>query len=445
MTSNITLDASSPNASETTSSNSVTSVSFSPPADSLLVILCSWAGTYSSDPTCTDSVGGTYAHPVHYSPGITGNGEGVDIYTRYLSSAPGSMQVGYDVNGGGTPANAFMAILVLDNCASSQTGAESGTSDSGIGGSSSSEVTVTPSGTGSWLVCISGIGINTSGTTITPVTSFTTIFNTYSGAGTGNNFLAGANETGPSGSTTSGWSFSHTNVINSTGVLEILASAGTPANVDLAVGQINVAGPNPQPTAGHGVPLTTGQVNVAGLTPTITATRITSGGPGAPGNVKLTYISPQLEILTSSLSPVATEDVFGNVVPAGYMGPIVAIQPGSSPVEPESWHSLSLTNATASGNGVNGLFYRYRSDNSVELAWDITLSSSAATIATLPSLYTPTSAQNLPSAWYGTGPAAYLDTFSPALQVTAGGSITVQNCDSLTISLCGSIRIPLDI
>jgi hypothetical protein len=449
MSSNITEDSSTPTAqlfyAATGGVGSGTSPSFSPPANSLLVVCASWSGGSSLVPTVSDSAGSTYSHPVHIASGSFNSTCGADIWLTYFNTAPGSITVTVNWSGGGghAPAMAFLGPLVLNHTNSNQTGANSGTSQSSISGSTSSEVTFTPADSGSWVVLVTGTGqvsIPTPGT----VSNFTSIqwVNDATGPAAAG---YGANETGPSGSTTYGFTFGSNNPVNASGALEIIQGSASPVNVDLTTGQINVSGPNPQPTVGHAVPLTTGQVNVSGPAPTITATRITSGGQGAPGFIKLTYISPQVETLTSSLSPVATTDVFGNVVPAGYMGPISAILPGSSPVEPETWHSLVLTNASASGNGVNGLFYRYRSNNSVELVWDITLSTSAATIATLPSLYTPQSVQNLQSSWYGTGPATYNDTFSPALQISAAGAISVQNCDALAISLCGEAYIPLDI
>jgi hypothetical protein len=420
-----------------------TSVSFSPPANSLLVVCVSECEAYSVTNTITDSKGGSYANPVHYSAGLFGTHGAVDIFTRYLSSAPGNMTINVTPTYSGSMSMYFFKILVLTGCNSSQSGVASGTSN---GSSTSAEVTLTPNFNGSWVVGV--CDINTATTLVrTPVANFTEIdwfastqggFN-YDG---GDGAYEGGTTAGVAG--TIGWTFNKSGP-NSTGALEI-AVGGTPKTVSLTTARVNVAAIAPVVTIGGlTVPLTTAQVNVAALAPTVTATRITSGGSGTSGNIKITYISPNTQALTYSIAPTPGFDPYGNQVPAGYQGPISVQQPGTQPVTTETWHSLALTGASASGNGVNGFWYRYRSDNEVELMWDITLTAGVSNICTLPAGYQPTVQQNIQSSWYGSGPGAYSSTFTPHLLVFAGtGVIQVENCNSTTISLCGRAKITLD-
>jgi hypothetical protein len=448
MTSNITLDSSTPALTTDANSNSVTSASFSPPADSLLVILCAFSQNYSSSPTISDSVGGSYSHPVHYSSNAFGSNEGVDIYIRYLTTAPGSMTVTYTVNGGlSASTNNYIHPLVLNNADSDQSGVETDTSSSGLGGSSSAEVTFTPTYSGSWIVGMSPLLVNSAGTTATGVSGMTTIDNTI-GAGASDAVLDGANETGPSGSTTFGWTFNKSNVTNVTGAMEIREAANPPVTVDLLTAQVNIKAISPTVEIGAAtvVNLLTAQVTVGAYSPTAEAYTVTSGGPGTPGLIKITYLSPLVEALAYSISPTATTDPYGNELPIGYQGPISAIEPGSSPIVTETWHqaTLNATDCAASGNGVNGMFYQYTPDNEVELVWDLTLTGSGITLATLPTAYTPSVPQNIITSWYGTGPASYSDSFSPHLQILTSGVIQANGCESLAISLAGRAKYTLD-
>ncbi len=140
MSSIISLDPSSPAFAASfpnfsTSSTSETSPSFSPLPGSLLVVLASWTGSYSVSPSISDtSGGGSYSHPVHFSSAIFGAASGVDIWTRYLSTAPSSsMNVKVSWSGSEGFETVFMRVLVLDNCNSSQSGVASNRSHSGLG------------------------------------------------------------------------------------------------------------------------------------------------------------------------------------------------------------------------------------------------------------------------------------------------------------------------
>jgi hypothetical protein len=105
----------------------VTSASFSPPAASLLVVLCSvgWGNSPTGTPTLTasDSKSGTYtAGPI--ARNLAGQG---GVFYRYLAAAPGAMTV--TVTSSDATAKAMLlAVRVLTGAAATQTGAASGTS-----------------------------------------------------------------------------------------------------------------------------------------------------------------------------------------------------------------------------------------------------------------------------------------------------------------------------
>jgi hypothetical protein len=62
------------------------------------------------------------------------------------------------------------------------------------------------------------------------------------------------------------------------------------------------------------------------------------GGGGGDGQIIISYVSARQ--LIGSATAVTGTDSPGNTIPAGFMGQIVAVQPGSSPQIPETWHSL---------------------------------------------------------------------------------------------------------
>jgi hypothetical protein len=425
-----------------------TTATFSPPAGSLVVVGTTMTGgtVFQTTPTtnCHDSNG------TNYSAGTQEESSGIAVaqfFWHYYSSAPGAISVTFHQ----TAANVNQAIMVAARVVM---GANA---SAPIGGVSSARSVPTnynfnwatnPTTIGSFIYIAVSYLLSTSGVSVYD-SNTQTIYNGEGGGSSGDDNTA----FGLSGFFTSsltpitmGWTanpasgatgFAGTN-------LEIIPGT-TPVTITLAAGRVNVGAPKPTVIMGAGAALTTGRVNVAAPPPTVTASRITSGGTGATGNIRITYISADTQALASSISPIATTDPYGNAVPIGYQGPVNAITPGSQPSTVETWHGpLSLTNASASGNGVNGFWYRYRSDNTVELVWDILLGATASNICTLPSGYIPTVPQNVMTSWYGTGPAAYSTTFSPHLLISATGVISVQNCNSLTISLCGREKITLD-
>lgn len=413
-----------------------------------MVVAC-WANNTSTIVapgtwTITDNKGGTgWTQGLAESDG--GHYTGATSFTKYLASGQTGMTVTVG-NAGGASGDFYMACRVDLGANSSQSGA--GNSQFEAPGNTNIIVDMTTTTTGSWVyICGCMYGPVPAGGLAVYSAATTNISNTV-GTGTFPPNLAVGKQTsatGTPGTQYLGWTTRGASPGSCIGIEVLAGSASSPVTVNLPVGRVNVAGPALTPIIGHGVALPTGRVLVQGYTPTVTAAKAISGGKGADGNIKITYISAATQALASSISPIATTDPYGNAVPVGYQGPIAAIHPGSSPSTVETWQGpLALTNAVASGQGVSGFWYHYRSDNTVELLWDITLSVGAGVIGTLPTAYRPLVTQNIRSSWYGTGPTSYSNTFAPALSIATNGQITVQNCNNLAISLCGHTRITMD-
>lgn len=141
-----------------------------------------------------------------------------------------------------------------------------------------------------------------------------------------------------------------------------------------------------------------------------------AGGAGSVGQVRITYTPPATQKLICSVSGDSFTDSFGNVIPAGFLGPAVAIQPGSVPQVAETWHAMSLNGgwSTSGGNPVPS--YRLLPDGNVQVTGFATHGSYSGTvaIATLPAAYAPTTTQ-AGSCQSGTGFCE--------VQVTTGGVV----------------------
>ena len=144
----IAEDASTPAVATATGDTTgvITTASFTPPANSLLVVIVNvgFKATNGSTLTISDSVSGSYtAGPfVHNS-----NDENSGIWYRYLSSAPGAMTVtATDTNTG--QAGRQLAVRVLTGGASSQSGAAS---QHATGNATSYESSITTTAAGSWV------------------------------------------------------------------------------------------------------------------------------------------------------------------------------------------------------------------------------------------------------------------------------------------------------
>lgn len=138
------------------------------------------------------------------------------------------------------------------------------------------------------------------------------------------------------------------------------------------------------------------------------------GGAGAVGWVKITYTQPGTTAILASMANSAGTDSGGNTYPTGFMGQIAAVQPGSSPSVPETWHNLGLASGyAATGTPMNSggvLYAQYKKlpDGSLRLRGSIKVtagpggSANAAILGTtLSAAYSPPSGQQryFPVAW----------------------------------------------
>lgn len=96
-----------------------------------------------------------------------------------------------------------------------------------------------------------------------------------------------------------------------------------------------------------------------------TSTTGSNGGNGARGQVSITYTIPTSTTISMSLASQAGSDLNGKTYPAGYMGPVTAVDPVNG--GPETWHSLgSAANGSATINVTNAR-YRMLSDGNVQI------------------------------------------------------------------------------
>ena len=151
---NITQDATTPAVVTAAGSagTSLTTASFSPPANSLLVVLTSfeYQAANASTPvlTVSDSVSGTYAD----GPSVFDGSRGMAaIWTRYLFTAPGAMTVTIANSGPTATHGQILAVYVLDNAGSVQAKGATATGHSATAVTAWTEgITTTVSG--SWVL-----------------------------------------------------------------------------------------------------------------------------------------------------------------------------------------------------------------------------------------------------------------------------------------------------
>lgn len=172
---NITQDASTPAIVTASGSagTSLTTASFSPPANSLLVVMTSfeYQAANASTPvfTVSDSVSGTYAA----GPSVFDSTRGMAaIWTRYLFTAPGAMTVTITNSGPSATHGQVLAVYVLNNAGSVQTKAATATAHStGMTGWIGA---ITSTVSGSWVLAACAGSVMG---TITPLSSTTTLEN----------------------------------------------------------------------------------------------------------------------------------------------------------------------------------------------------------------------------------------------------------------------------
>jgi hypothetical protein len=219
----ISLDISNtPGDVSATGGDSLTTATFTPPllGSSLLVVCAAATFTTNNAFSVSDSAGNSYiSGPSFNGGGFFGAGASFAMFQCYLMSSPGAMTVSMSYSE--TAVNdIWLKVLVLNGANSNQTGTAQGHSHSGPGGTTSSEVTLTPNPSGSsWIVACTSVGGGQSPPS--RVSNFTDI-SWLENSGNGS-FGTGANGTGPTGSTKVGW-FGMATLPNATGAWEIFAA-----------------------------------------------------------------------------------------------------------------------------------------------------------------------------------------------------------------------------
>jgi len=230
----ILQDASTPAPIDSTgnSSGTLATASFSPPANSMVVIVVNigFLNTTITGPTvtCADSLANSYTA---ITPAYDGQFAGSYQFSHFYASAPGTITVTVTRTVATGTANFSITPYVLTGANSSQAGAASA---NGTGTSSTFTKSITTTQTGSWTCVGLSVG-NTETGTPTPVGGVTTdhFFND------GTDFVAeaaGHVTTVTPGATTMGWTW-HSSSDFAWTALEILPAAGgasSPALADVA-------------------------------------------------------------------------------------------------------------------------------------------------------------------------------------------------------------------
>jgi hypothetical protein len=96
-----------------------------------------------------------------------------------------------------------------------------------------------------------------------------------------------------------------------------------------------------------------------------TGSGFNTAGAGQDGQVKITYTASTSIVF--ALSPVSGTDASGNDYAAGYTGPISAFQPGSSPANVETWHTITMDTGWTTLSGYDAPAYRILSTGDLQL------------------------------------------------------------------------------
>jgi hypothetical protein len=112
----------------------------------------------------------------------------------------------------------------------------------------------------------------------------------------------------------------------------------------------------------------------------------------------------------------------------------------------DTWHSLSLTTVTASGNGVNGFRYQLKPDNTLLLEWDLATNSvgNSVTVATLPAGWRPAKAHNIICGTYGASTTITTGA-NPHFAVNTNGTIVTGGFPAVNFDVFGTAVIGMDL
>lgn len=152
-----------------------------------------------------------------------------------------------------------------------------------------------------------------------------------------------------------------------------------------------------------------------------------NGGAGARGQVRITYTVPASTTLSASLASAAGTDLTGNAYPAGYMGAVNAVQPGSAPAVVEGWHAATLASGWVNRSGYAPFRVKKLAESDLayvqgNLSTNNTVTS-GATIGTMPAGYWNTSVTQVLAAGNWTGSATVNDDLH--IEIGNSGSVLV--------------------
>lgn len=206
---------------------SITTGSFTPPANSLLVVFAGMGWTASANSAVmgiSDSGSHTWS-VIGSAIGQDNNGGGVKGWLTYFAASPGAITVTVTTSGFGTGSGGvFVVPLVFTGAASDQTGAAVATvvSPSGNTGSTSATVSVITTRPGSWVW---GISDDSNNNTTWTANGNSVLYNNDSSApsdGVTMTAFKGASTTGTPGSTVFGGTWGVATATTNTLAFEVL-------------------------------------------------------------------------------------------------------------------------------------------------------------------------------------------------------------------------------
>jgi hypothetical protein len=230
---------------------------------------------------------------------------------------------------------------------------------------------------------------------------------------------------------------------------EILIYSGPPAAGNLIFSVSAVTGTDGEGN-NYGSGLNAGDQTGGHLAISTAGDLLIANGSDAPvlfayhGDGSLRFYSPAgitAGDLAVCVSPAAGSDSAANGYAAGLTGPATAIEPGSSPSVPETWHAATLVN---SWTAVTTLEYQVTPDGFVHLSGQLTVPAGAAnpsTIATLPAGYAP-ARNELLVVCANESVSPYTSTAYP-LRVETSGILAVYGAPPSGYSLSVQGRYPL--
>lgn len=172
-----------------------------------------------------------------------------------------------------------------------------------------------------------------------------------------------------------------------------------------------------------------------------------SGGTGAAGSrgqVRITYQGTSGLVASIAGAP-GSDPVTQVAAPAGYMGQVTAIQPGSSPVTAETWHSLPTPSGwTAGGAGPTGVRYKKAAENGVWVQAALTNNtgvSGTVDLGSMPAGYIPASNTLFPIRIYVSSTPATTE-YTGSVDTT--GDIQARNLPAGDTNISFCQWIPLD-